>query len=111
MATRFEYGTGRIGELEVRAVHPGEKPTPEVLVRGMPTRPTQRFWTSLQVRFGFSANVFTYFSHREVFDRIGRVAPNDRVRWCVERPGRGPARLLAVTNPAAPLLPHDALCG
>ena len=57
------------------------------------------------------SNIFRYFSHEEVFNRISEVAPNDRVRWCLERDDDGDGRLLAVTNPTAALMPHDDLIG
>src|SRR5262249_30991578 len=72
-------------------------------------RPSQRFWTSLQVRFGFSANIFKFFAHEEVFARIAQVSSSDRIRWCVERDDKGKGTLLAVTNPRSGVIRHDDL--
>jgi hypothetical protein len=64
---------------------------------------------SLQARFGFSRNIFRYFSHAEVFDRISTVAPNDQVRYCLEKQPDGTDTILAVTNPNAPVIRYDHL--
>jgi hypothetical protein len=111
MNPRFEYGVSRIKEFEVQGTkdRTGETTVHRVLLAGLPLRPGKRFWTSLHIRFGFTHNVFRYFSHEEVFRRISAVSPDDRVRWCIERGPRGKDRLLAVTNPAAGLIPHDDL--
>jgi hypothetical protein len=76
---------------------------------GEPFQPSNRFWTSLHARFGFSESIFRYFSHGEVFQRISEVAANDRIRWCIERTDSGINRLLAVTNPTAPRIHYDDL--
>jgi hypothetical protein len=81
----------------------------EVDVDGRPCKPTSRFWVSLQARFGFSRNIFRYFSHQEVFDRISAVAPNDQVRYCLEKQADGTDTILAVTSPNAPVIRHDSL--
>lgn len=107
----FEYGGGRVKDLGVQVRKEKAKHELEVLVNGEPCKPSDRFWTSLQVRFGFSSNIFTYFSHQEVFNRISEVSASDRIRWTIERDEQGQAKLLAVTNPKAPLMPHDDLLG
>lgn len=111
MSKRFEYGVVRIKDLAVRAHvdKTGKRHVNEVLLNDEPVRPSKRFWNSLHVRFGFTGNIFRYFSHEEVFTRIGEAAPNDRVRWCLERDEDGGSRLLAVTSPTAALMPHDDL--
>jgi hypothetical protein len=63
------------------------------------------------MRFGFTSNIFRYFSHAEVFDRISETSPNDRIRWCLERDDRGQGRLLGVTNPTAAVMQYDDLVG
>src|SRR5436309_16112237 len=113
MSQHFEYGSARIKDLSVRSgvdKH-GKAQVTEVLLDGRPLKPTSRFWNSLHLRFGFTGNIFRYFTHKEVFDRISTVAPNDRVRWCLERASDGGGRLQAVTNPAAAYMPHDELVG
>lgn len=111
MGIRFDYGVARIKDLDVRTGpdRNGKTGVREVLLDGEPLRPSNRFWTSLHLRFGFTSNIFRYFSHPEVFNRISTVAPNDRIRWCVERNDNGEDRLLAVTNPTSALMPHDDL--
>jgi hypothetical protein len=109
MNRAFEYGTGRIKDLKVRTNEESKKPQLEVLVHDEPLQASQRFWTTLQVRFGFSSNIFKYFKHQEVFRRVSEVSANDRIRWCIERDRNGKGRLLAVTNPHAPLMPHEDL--
>ncbi len=113
MSTRFEYGVARVKDLAVvaEADKSGRSRLSHLLLDGRPVRPTPRFWTSLHQRFGFTSNIFKFFTHREVFDRIGETVPNDRVRWCLECDGDGPDRLLAVTNPQAALMKHDDLMG
>jgi hypothetical protein len=113
MSQRFEYGTVRIKDLRVRTHtdKAGKTEVRDVLLGDEPVRPSKRFWTSLHLRFGFTGNVFRYFSHAEVFNRISEVAPDDRVRWCLERDPDGSGTLLAVTSPTTALMPHDELIG
>lgn len=111
MAIRFDYGVARIKDLEVRTGpdRNGKVGVREVLLDGESVQPSNRFWNSLHLRFGFTSNIFRYFSHAEVFNRISEVAPNDRIRWSLERNSTGAPKLLAVTNPTAALMPHDDL--
>jgi hypothetical protein len=109
MTRRFDYGTAQIKDFVVHSTTTdGKRQVQSVELNGEPLKPTPRFWNSLQIRFGFTANIFRYFTHEEVFNRIGEVAANDRVRWCVERDGDH-GQLLAVTNPTAPLIRHEDL--
>lgn len=111
MAIHFDYGVARIKDLQVRTGpdRNGKIGVRELLLDGEPVQPSNRFWTSLHLRFGFTSNIFRYFSHAEVFNRISEVAANDCIRWCLERSSKGRNRLLAVTNPNAALMPHDDL--
>src|ERR1700681_3852305 len=113
MSKRFEYGVVRVKDLAERTHidKTGKRHVNEVLLNDEPVRPSKRFWNSLHLRFGFTGNIFRNFSHEEVFNRISEVAPNARVRWCLARDGDGDGRLLAVTSPAAALMPHDELVG
>lgn len=54
-------------------------------LRDRPVTPSKRFWNSLQIRFGFTANIFRYFTHAEVFRRISLKAPDDKIRYCLEK--------------------------
>jgi hypothetical protein len=110
MIQHFEYRQVRVKDLGVQVrEHNGKQEVERVLVDGEPFRTYPRFWTSLQVRFGFTSNIFRYFTHQEVFERISQVAANDRIRLCVERHANGPGNLLAVTNPTAPVIRYDDL--
>jgi hypothetical protein len=112
MTIRFEYGTARIKDFEVHSGTPtvkGKRPVLEVRLNGEPMTTSNRFWNSLHLRFGFTSNIFRYFSHQEVFDRISTVASNDRVGWCRERDDEGNGHLLAVTGTNAATIPYDDL--
>jgi hypothetical protein len=112
MSQQFEYGSARVKDLAVKmgTDKRGKAVATEVYLDGRPLAPTQRFWNSLHLRFGFTGNIFRYFSHKEVFDRISQVAPNDSFRWCVENNGKY-GRLLAVAGPGAAVVRHDELVG
>jgi hypothetical protein len=111
MSIRFEYGVARIKDLVVSPAKDNCRKTGprEILLNDEPVRTSNRFWTSLHARFGFTSNIFRYFSPSEVFARISETSPNDRLRWCLERNSGGRATLLAVTNPSAALMRHDDL--
>ena len=115
--TTFEYGTCRLRDLQVP---PAEDDAPDALNRAKftktltlcdrPVKPGKRFWNSLQMRFGFTHNIFRYFSHQEVFRRISQKAPDDKVRYCLEHAdGKDTPTLLAVSNPKAAVIEHDEL--
>jgi hypothetical protein len=108
---QFEYGTARIRDLQVRTDRniAGRNRHTEVLLNDEPVLATNRFWNSLHLRFGFTSNIFRYFTHREVFQRISDTCPNDLIRWCVERDNSGQGQLLAVTSPGSALITHDDL--
>lgn len=114
MTTTFEYGSTTIDQLQVSTQEADSKAARQRLVTQVsigdePFTPTERFWTSLYVRYGFSKSFFNYFSHAEVFERISEVSGQDTMRYCIERDSRGRGRLLAVSNPKRPLLQHDDL--
>ena len=70
----FEYAACRLKDLQVPDAESAEPTAPgradKLLLRGRPVRTGNRFWHSLQVRFAFTANIFKYFTHAEVFRRI-----------------------------------------
>lgn len=113
MPITFEYGAARIKDFAVHTTAvPGKRPeVSAVELAGRKLVPTKRFWHSLHLRFGFTRNIFRYFSHQEVFERISQVAANDRVQYCIEQQGEGHARLLGVCAPTAAVMPYDELCG
>lgn len=113
----FEYTFSPINDLVVETRENPKTGKPEVkhvLVQDEPLKPSERFWTSLFARFGFNKAFFRYFDHAEVFDRISEVEAGDRMRLCIERgkdetTGRRFNRLLAVSNPAKPIVAYDEL--
>ncbi len=113
----FTYGVARVKDFAVHATtsvnaksKAPKRTVSTVEVDGLECRASKRFWTSIQCRFGFSANMFRYFDHKEVFDRVSVTSPNDRVRYCVEKDNvTGKRTLLAVTNPVANVVRYDAL--
>lgn len=113
MDIRFEYGTARIKDLDVQVDvdRTGKQTITAIELGGQQLRPTSRFWNSLHLRFGFTSNIFRYFSHEEVFQRISEKAPNDQFRYCIERNEHGDGALLAVTNPGSAVMSHDDLMG
>lgn len=113
----FEYSECKVKDL---VAHTTTSPTGKVTVHqidanGQSFEPTQRFWTSIQARFGFSKNIFKFFTHEEVFNRISEKAPNDKLRMAIEKGeapnGKKEQKLLAVTNPTNVVIPHDDLLG
>ena len=109
---RFEYTFAKVNELAVQMEQDkgtGKQKVRSVLVHDEPLQPTDRFWTSLYSRFGFSGTVFKYFEHGEVFERIS-ANETDRVRLCIERDDAlGTSRLLAISSPTKPIVQHDDL--
>lgn len=69
--------------------------------------PTDRFWSSMQMRFRFRKTIFKYFTPDEVFDRITQK-DNGMIRYCIENTGSKP-KLLAMTNPAKPVVNPEGL--
>ena len=112
-APKFDYGTVRLKDLAVKtsADKVGRTTVDAVTINGREAKATPRFWWSLQVRFGFTQNIFKYFSHAEVFSRISERNGNDRLRYCLETTGAAKPALLAVTNPANAVATHDEVGG
>ncbi len=110
MSLQFEYGLARVKDLSVKTAvdSKGKEQVSEVVLNGRPVKPTDRFWNSLHLRFGFTGNIFKYFTHEEVFNRISKTVPNDHFRYCIEQVG-AQDRLLAVTSPGAAMIRHDDL--
>ena len=110
MNVSFEYGTTSVKDLSVTT--PWIAPGKAMCVKcfsGRTAAAEQPLLEQSPLPFGFTSNIFRYFSHEEVFNRISEVAPNDRIRWCIERDSDGDGMLLAVTNPNAAFIEHDEL--
>jgi hypothetical protein len=112
LGKRFDYTFAPVNELVVHTEEDqrtGQRVVSNVVVNGEPLKPTDRFWTSLYARYGFSGSMFKYFRHHEVFERIAQ-AENDRLRLCIERDADGTTnRLLAVSSPNKPIIRHEDL--
>ena len=109
---KFEYGSLSLQDLNVEVVanpKSGKKTVKSLLVKGEAVRPSKRFWTSLQVYYRFSDNIFNYFDHAEVFQRIASCKPNERMRYCIQRDANGDGTLLAVTGLNKPVIHYDDL--
>lgn len=110
---QIDYRFANVGDLVVKTITDPKSGRPvvdQVLVHDEPVKSTDRFWQSLYSRFGFGSNIFKFFGHEEVFQRISTVEPRDRLRLCIERDTEsGESRLLACSNPAKPVVRHDAL--
>lgn len=113
MTTAFEYGIASIKDLRVQTGSDtaGRGFIKSVTLADRVLRPTPRFWNSLHLRFGFTGNIFRYFSHAEVFKRISEKAPNDKFRYCIEAYKDGSGNLLAVSTPGAAYMSHDDAVG
>ena len=85
-----------------------------VFINEEPIKVTKRFMKSWQMRFKLSDNVFKIFTPAEVFERISKVYPNDKIRYSIERVTKangekaGP-RAMAVSNPNNPLIKINEL--
>lgn len=114
MKSAFQYGFARVRELRAHTVVAGQKNLPQVTgieLDGQIHRPTSRFWGSFCRRFQFTENVFRYFSHAEVFERISERAKDESFRYCIERNDRGDSKLLAAISPDRPVITYDELRG
>jgi hypothetical protein len=106
----FDYTPAQLRDLHVVTEKVKSKAqVKHVLLKDEPLLVTDRFWQSLFSRYGFNKQVFKYFGHAEVFDRIATVAPSDAVTCCVERNDNGTSRLLATSNPNKSAVKYDDL--
>jgi hypothetical protein len=111
----FRYGLARIKDIQAQVAKEektGKERIKSLTIGDYEVSPSKRFWLSLQTRFAFSTNIFRYFDHREVFDRVSARAKDDQIRYCIEMPNEGSTarpQLLGVTNPSAPVIWYDAL--
>jgi len=102
MTHTFDYGYTKVRDLYAvgeRRRKFGKTTISTIMVDGEKTVPTKRFWRSFFIRFGISDSVFRYFEPTKVFQRISERAPDDLLRYCLERNDERPPRLLAVSHP------------
>jgi len=105
MSHAFKYGVAPVRDIRVfsdRDERTGKTTVRAIEVGGEAMTPTGRFWRSFFSRFGISDNVFKYFDHEEVFQRVSERVGEQPVRYCVERDPTGRLKLLAVSNPDRP---------
>ncbi len=62
---------------------------------------TSRFWGSLFSLFGISGNIFRFFDHQEVLDRICERRGSTDVRFCTDQGGRALAVSSAKREPVS----------
>ena len=108
----FDYKYLPISDLQVETTEDqktGKQKVKSVLVHDEPLQATDRFWVSLFARYGFNRAFFRYFDHAEVFDRISNKESQDRMRVCIERDDKTGNKLLGVSNPTKPIVPHNEL--
>ncbi|MEZ6139913.1 MAG: hypothetical protein R3B84_05000 [Zavarzinella sp.] len=106
----FEYGTAQLKDIRVTPrVEDGRNTGKiDVTLHDEPVKDSKRFWNSLQIRFGFTHNIFRYFNYDEVFQRISERSGNDTISYCLERQEKKQLpTLLAVRNPKSPAIQHD----
>lgn len=111
MKWNFEYGYANLRDFRVangtRDEKTGKASVHQMQLDGRAVQPTRRFWKSLFMRFGIGDNVFRYFDHAEVFERISQRNASDQVRWCIATGEDGQGRLLALSGPKRPLITYD----
>ena len=116
---KVTYQTLAIKDLQVKetfettknGVAQRRKQVKQIFINDQETKPSNRFWESLCSKFGFGPSVFRYFSHKEVFDRINEVSPNNKIRVAIQNTassdqdveGYKPI-LLGISNPEKPIL-------
>lgn len=112
MKPTFEYGFAKVRDLRAETCPAGTKGLPVVTgieLNGQLHKPTSRFWSSFFRRFQVTENIFRYFSHAEVFERISQRARDEAFRYCVERNDRGDGRLLAATRPDRSVITYEEI--
>jgi hypothetical protein len=113
MTRQFQYGETCIKDFQVHSTidQKGKVVADKVALGGEVLKASNRFWQSLHMRYGFTSNIFRYFSHEEVFNRINEVNPRDRVRYCIEYDDKNNGTLLAITSPKNAVSRYDELKG
>jgi len=111
---QIEYGTAPISAFKVSERDENGNVT-FMAIDDRPLQPSSRFWTSLCSNYsshGLSLKLFKLFTHHEVFTRLTDVIGvngKDRLRYALEVYDNGPARLLAVSNPAKALVHYESM--
>lgn len=110
---QIEYRSVDLRSLKVECSNTnGRSQVSAVLVEGEQFASSKRFWGSLFHRFGINSQVFKYFGHDEVFNRIVERVPGTETRLCIERHGTDKRPILhATTAPTRPLLNYGDAIG
>ena len=117
MGVSYSYGICSMKDMKVKTVLDGKKVKASAIIMpsGEEVVPTKRFWKSFQMRWRLNDTAFSYWTHEEVFERISKVKPNDKIRWSVERVEKPGVvikpRAMAVSNPNNPFIKLDKLLG
>jgi hypothetical protein len=114
-STKIEYGIANITDINVHCKtdeKTGKRTITSIEIGDERHESSQRFWTSLFARYGFSNQFFKYYDHDEVFERIKeRTTVGDSIRTCIEERtaenGNRISKILGVSNPRKPLVPYD----
>ena len=111
---KFRYKAVNLGDIKVvtepSKVRAGRNEVKEVVVEDEKFKPSNRFWTSLHARFGLPSNIYKYFDHNEVFQRVNERDAHAAVRLTIEEGQKGRrGTLLGATNPMRPIVSHKDL--
>lgn len=116
MAVSFSVGESSMKDIQLETVknNYGKVKATGVVINGEKLMPTDRFMKSWQMRFRIKDTILKLYSPVEVFERISKVYPNDKIRWCIERVTKEDGtklnpRALAVTNPNNSFVPYNTL--
>ena len=112
--TGFDYGSVSLSDLRPITQYNAKNKKTNLL--GFETekfgrvQTSTRFMTSFMSRFGISGNIFTYYTHDEVFARISEVKDDDALRLCVERGSQASSfegKLMGVSSPTKAVMYCD----
>lgn len=102
---RFQFSNIELKELDPVTV---ENRVAAVRVGGDLYRPSPRFMKTLMSLFGFSENIFQYYSPAELLDRITERREDSEIRICIDRDRH---LIHGVVRPGVRSLPLRTVCG
>src|SRR5688572_8494484 len=111
---QFTYENVGVGTLSAESeLRNGKYHAKSIMVGDRECQPTARFWNSFHGRFRIGPNVYNYYSHNEVFDRIKERTSNREIRVTIKEPTERRERplLLAISSPMTAIMRYDALAG
>ena len=101
---RFDYETVGLGELEPVIENNAVK---RVRIGGESFAASKRFMRTLMTLFGFSENLFQYFSPEELIERILERRKDTEIRICIDR---GSRLMQGVIRPEESGMPLGLVC-